>query len=39
MECLCNEVREFVATLWSNTDMPQERNCITAMIKLLGDTF
>lgn len=33
MEALCNEIKEFIQTLYSSTDTPQERDIIKEMLK------
>jgi hypothetical protein len=36
---VCKEINEFIHTLYSNTDMQVERDCIKGMLKDLGDTL
>lgn len=33
MQKLCKEIKDFIQTLYSNTDMPEERKLIKQMIK------
>lgn len=33
MQKLCKEIKEFIQTLYSNTDMPEERKIIEQMVK------
>lgn len=33
MKALCTEIKEFIQTLYSSTDTPQERDIIKEMIK------
>lgn len=33
MKALCNEIKEFIQTLYSSTDTPQERDIIKEMLK------
>jgi hypothetical protein len=39
LKMVCKEVKEFIHTLYSSTDMPDERNLITTMIHDLKETL